>query len=74
MDLLTFEKKMIFTESQLIQTFTESKDSTDNCFILYFEQKNVFNVSDLIFTGSKCHPLLFFLEQWILSKCSILNY
>ena len=42
MDLLTLRGKMIFTEtkfvfykSQLIHTFTESKDN--NCFILYFE-------------------------------------
>ena len=56
-----------FFKSQLINTFTESKDS--NCFILYFEQKkNVFNASDLIFTGSKCHVLLLILEQGILSE------
>ena len=45
-----------FFKRQLIQTFTESKDS--NCFIL--EQKNIFNFSDLIFTGGKCHLLLIF--------------
>ena len=47
MDLLTFEKNdihwaqkgkvnIIFFKSQLIHTFTESKDS--NCFILYVEE------------------------------------
>jgi hypothetical protein len=50
-DLLTFEKNdihwaqmgkvnIIFFKSQLIHTFTESKDS--NCFILYFEEILVF--------------------------------
>jgi hypothetical protein len=39
-DLLTFEKHDIHFKSQLIHTFTESKDS--NCFILYFEEIVVF--------------------------------
>jgi hypothetical protein len=52
-------------KSQLIHTFTESKCS--NCFILYFEYRNIFIASDLIFTGGKCHMLLF-LEWGILSE------
>ena len=81
---LTFGKKMILTidfwkrndlpkgkvniACQLIHTFTVSKDS--DCFIFHFEikKKNVFNASDLIFTGCKYHMLLFFLEQEILSE------
>ena len=64
------KKKKIFTEPkgrseynfcfkcQLIHTF-QNQDS--NCFIFYFEiKKNVFNASDLIFTGGKYHMLLFF--------------
>ena len=83
MDLLTFlkkeEKKDIFSvlewqseyhffspKSQLFHTFIESKDCY--CFILYFElKKTVFNATDLILTGGKCHVLLF-LEQGILSE------
>jgi hypothetical protein len=36
-------------------------------YIYIYIKKNVFNVSDLIFTGGKCHVLLF-LEQGILSE------
>jgi hypothetical protein len=59
-------KSQLFHTFKLIHTFIESKDRY--CFILYFElKKNVFNATDLIFTGCKCHMLLF-LEQRILSE------
>ena len=54
-----------FSQEATCLTLTESKHIY--CFILYFEYKNVFNASDLIFTGDKCHMLLF-IKQGILSE------
>ena len=57
--------------SQLIYTFTDSKDS--NCFILFFELKkpNIFYASVSLAVNVTCY---FFLEQGIISemlKCLI---
>ena len=68
MDLLTFEIKMIFTEFEgwseynlFIQKSINPHIYRIKTVIVLFHilnKKNVFNASDLIFTGSKCLDLI----------------